>query len=70
MNYNEKTDILDIIKTSNGKRIVCNKEYKYGICVSYDIEGNPRCIRIPDISLHFGISPNDLINFTSLFGQF
>lgn len=68
LNYDKKTDTLDIIKMSDGRNIVEDKEFKYGIVVSYDILGNPRCIRIPEFSLLSGMPKDDVVKFSSFFG--
>ena len=68
MNYNKNDDRLDIIKVNNnGRNVVQRKECKYGVEIYYDIEDNPRCITIPEVSVLFGISKEDLFKFASFF---
>lgn len=65
--YNEKEDILEILKISKDNKKVCVAENgKYGIVMFYDIEENLQRIEIPEASVLFGIEPRYLINFANI----
>ena len=62
IDYNDKTDELTIIKTTNNDIVKTNKG-KYGIEYSVDINDDLISIVIPEPSLLFGIKLNQIRNF-------
>lgn len=62
--YNEKDDVLDIIKETSRDSVDCI-EGKYGIEFCRDISDNIIRISIPEASVLFGVSEKDIESFVS-----
>lgn len=62
--YNEKDDVLDIIKETSRDSVDCI-EGKYGIEFCRDISDNIIRISIPEASVLFGVSEKDIKSFVS-----
>lgn len=62
--YNEKDDVLDIIKETSRDSVDCI-EGKYGIEFCRDISDNIIRISIPEVSVLFGVSEKNIESFVS-----
>lgn len=67
--YNEEDDMLEIIKNTSNTSVDFI-EGKYGIQFHRDISDNIVRISIPEATVLFGISPSDIISFTTYSSSF